>query len=134
MLQRIRSLLVMALCTSIWGGVRAADLYVICHSGVALGSADIRDVFLGERQFAGTIKLLPADNGALQSAFLEKALKMDATKYSTLWTKKSFREGLNPPPVKGSDGEALEYVKRTAGACSYVTAQPADGVVVVGKL
>jgi hypothetical protein len=110
---------------------QAADLYVICNSGVALAPADVRDVFMGEKQFAGSTKLLPADNSAAQSVFLGKVLKMDAGKYSVAWTKKSFREGANPPPVKGSDAEAIEYVKRTPGACSYVVTQPPPGVVTV---
>jgi len=110
---------------------QAADLYVICNPGVTLAPADVRDVFMGEKQFAGSVKLLPADNGAVQSTFLSKVLNMDAGKYSVAWTKKSFREGANPPPVKGSDAEALEYVKRTPGACSYVATQPPPGVVTV---
>ena len=110
---------------------QAADLYVICNSGVTLAPADVRDVFMGEKQFAGSVKLLPADNAAAQGAFLSKVLNMDAAKYSVAWTKKSFREGANPPPIKGSDAEALEYVKRTPGACSYVATQPPAGVVTV---
>jgi hypothetical protein len=110
---------------------QAADLYVICNSGVTLAPADVRDVFMGEKQFAGAVKLLPADNSAAQSAFLSKVLKMDAGKYSVAWTKKSFRDGANPPPVKASDAEALEYVKRTPGACSYLGTQPPGGVLTV---
>src|SRR5262249_22561278 len=111
----------------------AADLYVICSPGVTLAQVDVRDVFMGEKQFAGSLKLLPADNGAVQSTFLSKVLKMDAGKYSVAWTKKSFREGANPPPMKGSDAEALEYVKRTPGACSYVATQPPPGVTTVAS-
>jgi hypothetical protein len=112
----------------------AADLSVICNSRVPLTAGDVRDLFLGEKQFAGAVKLVPVDNSSAQSVFLEKVLKMNAAKYSTTWTKKSFRDGINPPPVTGSDAEALAYVKRTPGACSYVTiATPAD-VVVVARL
>ena len=74
---------------------------------------------------------MPVDNSAAQIVFLEKVLKMNAAKYSTTWTKKSFRDGINPPLVTGSDAEALAYVRRTPGACSYVaTPTPADVVVV----
>jgi len=104
---------------------------VICNSRVTLTAADVRDVFMGEKQFAGAVKLMPADNGAAQGAFLSKVLKMDAGKYSVAWTKKSFRDGANPPPVKASDAEALEYVKRTPGGCSYVGTQPPAGVITV---
>jgi hypothetical protein len=113
---------------------RAADLYVICNSRVQLTAGDVRDLFLGEKQFAGALKLVPVDNSAAQIEFLDKLLKMNAAKYSTTWTKKSFRDGINPPFVTGSDAEALAYVRRTPGACSYVaTPTPAD-VVVVSRL
>jgi hypothetical protein len=111
----------------------AADLYVICSPSVSLSASDVRDVFLGEKQFAGSIKLAPADNSAAQAAFLEKALKMDSAKYSTTWTKKSFRDGVTPPVTKNSDSEALDYVKHTPGACSYVTTEPTAGAVVIAK-
>ena len=112
----------------------AADLYVICNARAQLTAGDVRDLFLGEKQFAGAVKLVPVDNSAAQIMFLEKLLKMNAAKYSTTWIKKSFRDGINPPLVTGSDAEALAYVRRTPGACSYVaTPTPAD-VVVVSRL
>jgi hypothetical protein len=126
-------LLAVLLCTAC-AVARAADLYVICNSRVQLTAGDVRDLFLGEKQFAGALKLVPVDNSTAQIVFLEKLLKMNAAKYSTTWTKKSFRDGINPPLVTGSDAEALAYVRRTPGACSYVaTPTPAD-VVVVSRL
>jgi len=112
----------------------AADLYVICNSLVPLSASDVRDLFLGEKQFAGAVKLVPVDNSAAQIAFLERVLKMNAAKYSTTWTKKSFRDGINPPLVAGSDAEALADVRRTPGACSYVTTPTPPDVVVVSRL
>ena len=106
--------------------------YVICNSGVTLQPGEVRDVFLGEKGFAGSTKLTPADNSAAQAVFLEKVLKLDAVKYAGIWTKKSFRDGANPPPVKSSDAEAMAFVKATPGACSYLTSEPA-GVAVVAK-
>ena len=110
----------------------AADLFVICNTRVSISASEVRDMFLGEKQFAGAVKLVPVDNSAAQIAFLEKVLKMNAAKYSTTWTKKAFRDGINPPLVAGSDAEALAYVKRTPRACSYVTT-PVPDVVVVSK-
>lgn len=132
-MHRLIRMLAATVLVAAGGASRAADVYVICHSGVSLTSADVREMFLGEKQFAGEVKLQPADNSILQAAFLDQVIKMDAGKYSTSWTKKSFREGINPPPVKGSDAEAIAYVKQTNGACSYVGSQPSGDVVVVGK-
>ena len=128
--QIIRLLVLLGLLS---GSAHAADVYVICHADATISAADVRDVFTGEKQFAGSVKLLPADNSAVQGTFLAKVLKMDAAKYANTWTKKSFRDGATPPPVKGSDAEVLEYVKRTAGACSYIGAAPPAGVLTIAS-
>lgn len=113
-------------------GTSSADsLYVICNPAVALSQSDLRDVFLGEKQFSGRVRLAPADNRAAQATFLEKVLMMSAAKYSTSWIKKSFRDSVNPLPVKGSDAETIAYVRREKGGCSYVTIKPGPGVTVV---
>jgi hypothetical protein len=57
---------------------------------------------------------------------------MEAAKYTSSWTKKSFRDGVSPPAVKGSDADTIEFVKQTAGAVGYVSTSPA-GVTLVGK-
>lgn len=110
-----------------------ADLYVVCNANVTLRPADVRDVYIGEKSFAGAARLAPADNTAAQAVFLEKVIKVSADRYTSLWTKKSFRDGANPPPVKVNDAEAIAYVRQTPGACSYVLSVPPSGVSVIGK-
>lgn len=110
----------------------AADVYVISHPAVDLSVDDIRDVFVGEKQIAGGTKLVPMDNASLQKDFLEKVVKIDASKYSAVWTKKGFRDGLNPPQVKSGDTEVISAVKATPGAVSYVSSAP-QGVKVIRK-
>jgi hypothetical protein len=111
-------------------GANAADVVVIANPGIAISSGDIKDIFLGEKQFAGSTKLIVIDNASAQGAFLSKFMKMDAAKYNNIWTKKSFRDGLTPPAVKSSDIEVSEYVKRTPGAIGYVTSTP-SGVTII---
>jgi hypothetical protein len=118
------------LLSSVCALARGADLYVICNSSVSLTATDVHDMFLGEKQFTGATRLVPIDNSAAQQLFLDKVLKMSAARYSTTWTKKSFRDGINPPRVAGSDLEAVAYVRRTPGACSY-TATPVSSDVVL---
>ena len=110
-----------------------SDLYVVCNVNVTLQANEVRDVFIGEKSFAGSARLTPADNLAAQAAFLVRVVKVSADKYTSLWTKKSFRDGANPPPVKASDAETIAYVRQTPGACSYVQTAPPAGVNVVGK-
>jgi hypothetical protein len=38
-----------------------------------------------------------------------------------------------PPAMEGGDAETLAYVRRTPGACSYLTTAGADGVVIVSR-
>ena len=110
----------------------AGDVVVICNLDVKLAPTDVKDVFIGEKVFAGTVRLVPADNTALQAGFLDKVMKLDAGKYTSIWTKKSFRDGANPPPVKANDSEVIAFVKATVGACGYVASEPA-GVAVIAK-
>lgn len=109
-----------------------ADVYVISNTGTQIAAGEIKDVFTGEKQLAGSVKLIPVDNGSAQSAFLSTVLKIDANRYNTIWTKKSFREGLNQPAVKSGDAEVLDFVRKTAGAVSYVSSAP-SGVNVIQK-
>lgn len=102
----------------------ADDVVVIAHAGVLLTADEVRQVFVGEKQFAGSVKLIPIDNAAVQADFLAKAVKVDGGKYASIWAKKSFREGVNPPPVRGSDAEIILAVKSTAGAIGYVRKAP----------
>lgn len=110
----------------------AADVYVIANSTLELSPDDVRDVFLGEKQVAGSAKLVPMDNAGAQKVFLEKIIKLDPAKYGAIWTKKGFRDGLNPPAVKSSDAEVISAVKSTPGAVGYVSSAP-SGVKVVQK-
>ena len=118
------------LATSAATQALAEDIYVIAHPNISVTVNDIREIFLGEKQFAGAVKIVPIDNSAVQADFLGKVMKMDAAKYSSTWTKKSLRDGLNPPALKSGDAEALNYVKSTPGAVGYVISKPSNVTVI----
>ncbi len=108
----------------------AGDLVVIANSGTNLSASEVRDVFLGEKQFAGSTKLVPVDNAAQQENFLSKTMQMNSVKYAGIWTKKAFRDGLSAPAMKSSDAEVIQFVKTTPGAVGYVGSS-ASGVNIV---
>jgi hypothetical protein len=112
---------------------RAAEVYVICHPSVPLMASDLRDVFLGDKQFAEGTVLSLSDNGAARETFLQRVLKMDVDKYRTAWTKKAFRDGVNPPTMSAGDAEALDFVRRAPGRCSYVMTPPGPGVAIIAE-
>lgn len=128
----MRSGFVAILLVALQAQVSASAGEVIAHPTVSLSADEIRDVFLGEKQFAGKLKLVPVDNTAIQPEFLSAVLQTDAQKYSARWMKKTFREGLAPPARKGSDAEVVEFVRSTPGAVGYVS-RPAGGVKVLEK-
>jgi hypothetical protein len=116
------------------GSALGADIYVIADPNVQLTPEDIRDLYLGDKEFSGQVRLVPVDNQAAFSEFVVKALGMNPQRYNILWVKKAFRDALNPPAVKTGDVEVLEFVRRTRGAVGYVSSVPRDKEIsVVGK-
>ncbi len=116
------------------GSALGSDIYVIADPDVRLSSDDIRELYLGDKEFSGEVRLVPVDNQAALSEFVVKALGMNPQRYNILWVKKAFRDALNPPAVKTGDSEVLEFVRRTRGAVGYVSSVPRDKEVsVVGK-
>lgn len=101
---------------------RAQGVTVIAHPSVVLDADEIRDLYVGDKQFAGGVKLVPVDNLAAQRGFLVALLRLEPVKYATLWAKKSFRDGLTAPATKASDAEVLAFVQATPGAIGYVNA------------
>lgn len=110
-----------------------ADVYVIMNAGLNLTAEDIKNIYTGEKELAESTKIKPQDNSAARDEFLKKVLQLDANKYESLWTKKSFRDGVNPPTVRASDAEVIAFVKSTPGAIGYVTAAPPSDVTVLKK-
>ena len=111
----------------------AADYVVITHPGLTLSADDIKDVYIGQMQMAGSIRLVPVDNGAAQEAFLARVVRMEVGRYNTAWIKKAFRDGVSAPALKAGDAEVLEFVRRTPGAVGYVRVVAAGVNVVVLK-
>jgi hypothetical protein len=111
----------------------AADVYVIANQSVDLQAGDVRDVYLGEKLFSGSVRLRPVDNAEAQETFLSSVMHMTGIAYATAWTKKAFRQGLTQPPMYSGDAEVIEFVRRNEGAVGYARSAP-SGVKVLQKL
>jgi hypothetical protein len=127
-LHRSRRLLLALALLPVAGPAVAGELFVIANGLPAMSAEEVKEVFLGEVEFAGSTRLMPIDNANAQADFQARVLKMAAAKYTASWTKKAFRDGLNAPPVKGSDAEVIGFVKANPGAIGYVSTPPATGV------
>ena len=119
-----------AILFSGYQSANAGDLVVITNPDISISSTEVKDVFLGEKQFAGSTKLVAVDNAAAQVNFLSKFMRMDAAKYNSIWIKKSFRDGLTAPAIKSGDAEIIEYIKRTPGSIGYVSTDPAGAKII----
>jgi hypothetical protein len=106
---------------------------VIAHPSVTLSASDIRDIYLGEKQFEGKLRLIPVDNAVAQEEFLAEILQTNQRVYQARWVRKTFREGLLAPPIKGNDAEVRSFVRTTPGAVGYVSGNGGDGVVVLDR-
>ena len=111
----------------------AADFVVITHPGLTLSADDIKDVYIGQMQMAGSIRLVPVDNGPAQEAFLARVVRMEIGRYNTAWIKKAFRDGVSAPALKAGDAEVLDFVRRTPGAVGYIRVVAAGVNVVLLK-
>jgi hypothetical protein len=94
---------------------------VIANPTVELDADQVRDLYLGEMQFAGKLKLVPLDNRERLHDFLEKVLQTDERKYSARWTRKTFREGIAAPAIRDNDAEVIAFVRRTPGAVGCIS-------------
>lgn len=113
----------------------AAQGFLIANPALNITPADVKLVFLGEKQMVNNVKVTPLDNQAAQGDFLADVLKMDVEKYQVNWTKRSFQDGLSIPSAKASDADVIAAVKSTPGGVSYVKDKPDEstGVKVVGE-
>ena len=128
----LRACLALAMGATCLDGPAAADgVVIITNPAVRLSADDVRDVFLGEKQIAGDVKLVPVDNASAQPTFLARVVKLNETKYTAAWVKKSFRDGLAPPAMKATDAEVSDFVRRVPGGVGYVSGPPGGGVNVV---
>jgi hypothetical protein len=132
-----RSFAVIPLAALQLSGSMAADrqsavLYVIAHAGLQVTERDVRDIYLGSKGLSAGIRLAPMDNAQEQHDFLSRVLKLDAAKYNTLWTRKSFRDAQNPPPLRVNDADVVQAVTRIPGGIGYVRSVP-PGILIIAK-
>jgi hypothetical protein len=110
----------------------AKGLTVICNEALNVDSSKVISLFTGETSSVGGVSVLVSDNKTLQVDFLSNVLKIEQTKYDTIWAKKSFREGLTKPAMKSSDIEVIDFVKSNKGGVGYVS-KPGTGVKTLGS-
>ena len=88
---------------------------------VELSKRDIRKVYLGEKRFVGGVMVVPVEQkGDVKNLFLTSFMNMSAKDYRSHWTKKVFREGIQPPRPKDSMREIVDIVRNNTNVIGYV--------------
>ena len=103
----------------------AEDFIIIVNRDGPLIRTDsdaVRDIYLGEKRFDGSTKLVPLNypEGRLKQHFLAEVVGMSPKEYKHHWIRKIFQEGLAMPITIGGASEIIEYVAREKGAIAYL--------------
>jgi len=105
-------------------------IYLIAGSGVSLTANEVKDVYLGKKAFSGSTLLVPVGNAVGFVEFIERVLGVSPAQFESIWSKRSFQDGLNPPKLLMSDTAVINFVKAKPGAIGYVS-RPPVGVTVI---
>jgi hypothetical protein len=83
----------------------------------------IKEVYLGEKRFAGSTRLLPVQftEGPLKDAFLKTVVGMSPKEYKHHSIKKVFQEGFSILSM-GSPVDIVKFVLKEKGAVAYLPA------------
>jgi hypothetical protein len=105
----------------------AEDFIIIVNRDGPLKDADmgsLREVYLGEKKFAGDTKLRPINftEGPLKEAFLKTVVNMSLREYKHHHIAKVFQEGSSMPTTMGSPVDIIEFVSKEKGAVAYLPA------------
>jgi hypothetical protein len=110
----------------------AQEFIVIVNMDGPLADADmelIKQVYLGEKRFAASTKLLPVNftAGPLKDTFLKTVVGMSSREYKHYSIKKLFQEGLSIPSM-GSPVDIVKFVGKEKGAVAYLPASWAETI------
>ena len=110
-----------------------ADIVVIAHRDYpsdALSLQDLKKIYLGEKQYEGSLKISPIDQrdmNPIKPIFVKKVLDTELKKYKGYWLIRVFKEGIIPPAIKGSSEGIVETILTKRGSVGYVWASEARG-------
>lgn len=119
-----------------WGlaasAAQAEELLVVVHAQAPvdrLTDAQLRQVYLGESSFWGSVKIHPAVLRVppdVYAAFMGAVAGISPGGYEAYWIRKVFREGGMPPRPFDSAADILAYVARTPGGLGFIRRSDLD--------
>jgi ABC-type phosphate transport system substrate-binding protein len=97
----------------------------------ALSQAEVRDLFLGRRQYWDGIRAVPVtypDAAPIMRVFLAQVLGMGLNEYRSWWIKRIFREGDTPPVRASSPQDALQTIHANPGGIGFLRSDQLKGM------
>lgn len=108
---------------------KVEDLAIVVNPGTPvdkLSFAELRSVFLGERQYWGNIPvvlLIRAPTSAERDAVLNTIYQMQEAQFKQYWIAKIFRADVtSPPKIVYSNAAANSLVENVPGAIAFIPA------------
>src|SRR5258706_12785172 len=92
------AILLAALLSLGCGSAFGADIYVIAGPDVRLSAEDVRELYLGDKEFSGEIRLVPVGKKAGPSQVLVKGLGKNPPRYTNFWGENALPATRTPPP------------------------------------
>lgn len=110
-------------------GASAKDYVVIVNKSVPddeVSSSELKNIFLAKkRQWSNAkkIKISLYRNNALQTNFLQTAIKKSRMKFEIYWKKLIFTGKASMPKRVSTESAIVAFVKSTPGAIGFVSAK-----------
>jgi ABC-type phosphate transport system substrate-binding protein len=118
------------LSVTVLGQTKTGDLAIVVHPSTPVSQltfAELRQVFLGERQYwnpaTAVVLLIRAPTSAERNAVLNVIYQMREPQFKQYWIAKIFRaEMTSPPKVVYSNESANQLVAAIPGAIAFMAA------------
>ncbi|VAW60873.1 hypothetical protein MNBD_GAMMA11-2791 [hydrothermal vent metagenome] len=121
-----------------WQSNVMADVSVIVHSSVAIGSIDagtLKSIYLGKlRSWPDGAALTVIDQKAgskIRKKFINEIIGKKEKKFDAYWSRKAFSGKGTPPKNLGNDADVKAWVSRHKGSIGYIDSSMADSSVKV---
>ncbi|HED33810.1 MAG TPA: phosphate ABC transporter substrate-binding protein [Gammaproteobacteria bacterium] len=140
MLCKARSfgLMLVILMGLFWQSIVLADVAVIVHSSVAIGSIDagtLKSIYLGKLKSwpdGATLTAIDQKAGSeIRKKFINEVIGRKEKKFDAYWSRKAFSGKGTPPKNLGNDVDVKAWVARYKGSIGYIDASMVDSSVKV---
>ncbi|MEO5658115.1 MAG: hypothetical protein ABIO65_12650 [Nitrospiria bacterium] len=108
-----------------WASAEGERIAVVVHPSsalISLKAADVRAIYLGERQFVGNDHLMPLHmpEGRWKTAFLHQVVGKAPKEYKLYWVQRVFQDGASLPKALTGPDAIIAEVAADVSSIGYV--------------